>query len=101
MLFWFALGCSEPSPSPVTEPPAISPTQGQAAPPVTDLSPAKHALLIVIDTLRADALARAQTPNLDQISQQGDAVERAWSAGTWTVPSVMRRGRAAPPRREL
>lgn len=89
MLFWFALGCSEPSPSPVTEPQAISPTQEQTAPPITALSPAKHALLIVIDTLRADALAQAQTPNLDQIAQQGDAVERAWSAGTWTVPSVI------------
>jgi hypothetical protein len=52
-------------------------------------APARHGLLIVIDTLRADALAEAETPNLDALAASGDAVERAWSAGTWTVPSVV------------
>lgn len=50
---------------------------------------ARHAVLIVIDTLRADALAAARTPAIDALAAGGDRVERAWSAGTWTVPSVI------------
>jgi arylsulfatase A-like enzyme len=46
-------------------------------------------VLVVIDTLRADAVAAAATPNIDRIAAQGDAVPRAWAAGTWTVPSTI------------
>jgi hypothetical protein len=64
----------EPAPTPAPKPPVRAP---------------KHALVILIDTLRADALAEATTPNIDAIAAKGDAVAHAWSAGTWTVPSVV------------
>lgn len=51
--------------------------------------PARHALVLVIDTLRADVLAEVHTPTIDRLQSQGAAVPRAWSAGTWTVPSVI------------
>ena len=51
--------------------------------------PKKHAVLLVIDTTRADALAEANTPVLDGLAAAGDSVPHAWSAGTWTVPSVI------------
>ncbi|MCB9745277.1 MAG: sulfatase-like hydrolase/transferase [Alphaproteobacteria bacterium] len=51
--------------------------------------PARNALIIIIDTLRADALAAAATPHIDSIAQAGQSVARAWSAGTWTAPSVI------------
>lgn len=50
---------------------------------------ARNALLIVIDTTRADALEAAATPRIDALASSGAAVPRAWSAGTWTVPSVI------------
>ncbi len=49
----------------------------------------KHALLIVVDTLRAGAVQRASTPNLDSIGLRGGAASRAWAAGTWTAPSMV------------
>ena len=48
-----------------------------------------HALVIVVDTLRADAVETARTPNLDKLAQEGDRVAQAWSPSTWTAPSVM------------
>jgi len=48
-----------------------------------------HVMVVVIDTLRADAVARAHTPHLDALAASGDAVERAWAPGTWTIPSVI------------
>lgn len=51
--------------------------------------PAKHVLLVLVDTLRADRQERAQTPVLDELARRGARVPRAWSAGTWTVPSVV------------
>jgi arylsulfatase A-like enzyme len=45
-------------------------------------------LVILIDTLRADALAAAETPVIDELAQNGSSVRHAWSAGTWTAPSV-------------
>jgi hypothetical protein len=53
------------------------------------VAPKTHVLIVVVDTLRADALSRADTPNLDALATAGDAVERAWAPGTWTVPSVI------------
>ena len=50
--------------------------------------PAQHAVVIVLDTTRADTLRAARTPNLDALVASGASVERAWSAGTWTVPST-------------
>lgn len=80
MWIWMLLACTETPAPPASPPPP-------AAPPPTGT--AKHALLVVVDTLRADALARANTPNIDALAARGDQVERAWSAGTWTVPSVV------------
>lgn len=62
---------------------------GNAGPASPSPAVARHALLLVVDTLRADALAAAETPHLDAIAARGDAVERAWSSSTWTVPSVV------------
>ena len=50
--------------------------------------PLKHAVIIVIDTTRDDALREAYTPHLDGLAEQGQRLERAWSSGTWTVPGV-------------
>ena len=49
----------------------------------------RHVVLVVIDTLRSDAVARAHTPVLDSLARSGSTVERAWSPGTWTVPSMV------------
>ena len=71
------------------EPPPEAPEALPEAP-VADLAgPPKHALVLVIDTLRADALAEADTPVLDALAAHGDQAARAWSGGTWTVPSVV------------
>ena len=51
--------------------------------------PPQHAVLIVIDTLRADMLEKASTPNLDGLAARGQQPEIAWSSGTWTAPSVI------------
>lgn len=51
--------------------------------------PVKHAVVIVTDTTRADVLRAARTPRLDALRARGARVERAWSAGTWTVPSTV------------
>jgi arylsulfatase A-like enzyme len=58
------------------------------APPPPVVEPRKHAVVLVIDTLRADAVVKADTPALDAIAARGDVVAHAVSAGTWTVPSV-------------
>ncbi len=50
---------------------------------------AKHAVVIVIDTLRADRAAKADTPNLDAMSAESVTWKRAWTTSTWTVPSVI------------
>lgn len=60
--------------------------------------PVRHALVIVIDTTRADLLAEAHTPQLDALSMAGASVARSWSAGTWTVPSVISLWTGAPVR---
>ncbi len=57
--------------------------------PAVSATPRQHAVLIVIDTLRDDAVTAARTPVLDGLAARGQRVERAWSAGTWTVPSVV------------
>lgn len=57
--------------------------------PPTGTPSAKNAVLIVLDTTRADAVQRASTPRLDALATAGARVERSWSGGTWTVPSVV------------
>ena len=49
----------------------------------------RHAVFIVVDTLRADRQQRARTPVMDTLAREGARVPMAWSAGSWTVPSVV------------
>lgn len=58
--------------------------------------PFDHVVVIVIDTLREDRALAADTPVLDGLATQGVRAERAWSAGTWTVPSVISLFSGAP-----
>lgn len=85
-------GTSPAEPPAELVPPTGTDAQAVAPPPVaqtpSDLVP-QHVVVILIDTLRADALARAHTPNLDAIAAEGLVVERAWSTTTWTVPAVI------------
>jgi arylsulfatase A-like enzyme len=53
---------------------------------------APNLLLIVLDTVRADALSgygytRATTPNLDKLAERGLRFQNARVPGTWTLPS--------------
>lgn len=52
----------------------------------------RSAVLIVVDTLRADHLGtyghdRDTTPHLDARAAQGHVFEHAWSTSSWTLPS--------------
>jgi arylsulfatase A-like enzyme len=67
---------------------STAPVETEAAP-APRFEPKRHAIVILIDTLRADAVAKANTPVLDGLAAKGDSVPMAWSAGTWTVPSVI------------
>ena len=67
-----------------TEPPAEP-----APPPPPPRDPPRNAVVIVIDTLRADSLVAAETPRLDALAASGWQSPHTWSAGTWTVPSVI------------
>ena len=60
--------------------------------PAADASPSRLAILISIDTLRANRLhaygnPRDTSPNLDDLARQGVRFERAIAASPWTVPS--------------
>ncbi|WP_225741253.1 sulfatase [Halorussus halophilus] len=52
-----------------------------------------NVLLLIFDTLRADAIARddrefsVETPAMDHIAEQGTAFENAFSVGPWTPPA--------------
>jgi len=46
-------------------------------------------LLLVVDTLRADALGRGITPNMDALAGRGTVYEKAWSTSSWTSPGVV------------
>ena len=53
--------------------------------------PVPNVLLLVLDTVRADALSsygyhRPTTPHLDQFAERGVRFERAMSASPWTLP---------------
>lgn len=59
----------------------------------TDAAPtgAPDVLLIVIDTLRADALANAErdAPNIAALARDSLVFERAYANAAWTLPSMM------------
>lgn len=74
MFAWVWLACATDGPG-----------AGGSPPP----EPARHALVLIVDTLRRDAVVRADAPAYDALVAAGDEVPHAWSAGTWTVPSVI------------
>jgi arylsulfatase A-like enzyme len=54
--------------------------------------PVKRVVLVVIDTLRADALGcygygRPTTPSIDALAQEGVRFDRFYAASSWTLPS--------------
>jgi arylsulfatase A-like enzyme len=49
----------------------------------------RNAVLIVIDTLRDDALVHATTPAIDSLVARGERAPLAWSSDTWTGGSVV------------
>ncbi|MFC6825504.1 sulfatase [Halopelagius fulvigenes] len=56
------------------------------------MTPRPNVVLLVFDTLRADALScydddAVETPNLDRIAESGTRFESAFSAGAWTPPA--------------
>jgi arylsulfatase A-like enzyme len=49
-------------------------------------------LLVTVDSLRADARSRAETPTLDRLAQRGTEFEQAYAHGNWTpfsFPSIL------------
>jgi len=88
-LFWIGACQTEPAGQP-------DPVSIEKSTPTAHRNHAKHALLIVIDTLRADAQTAAQTPVIDTLAAQGTSVPKAWAAGTWTAPSVFSLFTGAP-----
>ena len=51
------------------------------------------AVVIVVDTMRADHLScygysRATTPSIDALAARGTRFDSAWSSSSWTVPAV-------------
>jgi arylsulfatase A-like enzyme len=88
------LGCGgSEAPSaaaPAVAPPRAALTQDRApATPAATAVEARHVVIILVDTLRADVLEQAQTPRIDALAAEGLVVERAWSTTTWTVPAVV------------
>jgi len=78
------LACTQSDPSVKAE--KQTPNQAEAF--LIENQP-RNVLFLLIDTLRADALQEAHTPAIDALAARGAIAERAWSAGTWTVPSVI------------
>ncbi len=74
-----------------SEAPAIPPVRRAGSD-----APFQHVVLVVIDTLRADVARTAHTPNMDALAAAGERVDRAWSSGTWTAPSVVSLFTGAP-----
>lgn len=85
-LLWL-LCCTPEAPLEAEPGPDVGPEAPPSPARTLRKDPPRNAVLIVIDTLRADVLAEADTPNIDSLGQQRSA--RAWSSGTWTVPSVV------------
>jgi membrane-anchored protein YejM (alkaline phosphatase superfamily) len=75
--------------TPLPSAPVIQENQTPVLPDLNSGSVPRHALVVIIDTLRADAVDAAHTPVLDKLAQDGARAELAWASGTWTVPSVI------------
>jgi hypothetical protein len=60
---------------------------------IDEQRPPRRVVLVLMDTLRADALScygssRARTPTLDGLASQGVRFERSYSQSHWTRPSL-------------
>ena len=65
---------------------------GDSRTPPSEKAPPPSLLLVVIDTLRADAVSvygevQGTTPNLDALAASGERYTRAYAPSPWTVPS--------------
>jgi hypothetical protein len=71
--------------------PRIAPVLRMTTPPPGEAADHASVLLIVIDTLRADAVSRlaegGTTPNLARFARDAVLFENAYSAAPWTTPS--------------
>jgi hypothetical protein len=72
---WVALGCTFSCNQEPKGLPASQATQ-------------QDVILIVIDTLRGDSLARSHTPRIDALAEAGQQT-LAWAPSTWTSPSTL------------
>lgn len=83
-----ACSAGEGSPSSIVAPPAPAPERVSWKP-----SAPVNVVLIVIDTLRADAVfdpgGRYDTPNIDRLAHEGIAFPHTFSAAPMTLPSHM------------
>lgn len=59
----------------------------------------RHVVVVIVDTLREDALRRARTPTLDGLAATGAQRTWAWAPSTWTAPSVVSLFTGMPVRR--
>lgn len=49
----------------------------------------KNVVILLVDTLRFDAMEKAAMPTFAGVARRSLVVDRAWAASTWTVPSVI------------
>ena len=99
MLATLLLACGAGVETPETPAEAFSPVSAESeasqAEPLealvdfSEIPAPRHAVVLLIDTLRSDALAEAHTPTIDALRQGGVSPTLHWSAGTWTVPSIV------------
>ena len=66
---------------------------GSGLDPTPDTGRRPDVVLVVLDTLRADALSfygadREVAPFLSSLAREGTLFERAWSTSTWTAPAT-------------
>lgn len=76
-------GPGDPSKGPEGEEPSV------ASIPALPRGVQRHAVVVVIDTLRHDALQRARTPVIDALEAGGAQRTWAWAPSTWTAPSIV------------
>ena len=84
-----ALGGCAGSPEPPDAPAGQAVNNGVHEGVSGDTKAPRHVVFIVVDTLRADVMERANVPNLRALAAEGRSPALTWAAGTWTVPSVV------------
>jgi len=89
------LACSRGTPEPAAPRTRYTPSTtvrstvpAPAGPVVVAPGAMRNVVVIVVDTLRDDAVQRADTPTIDGLVARGAQRSWAWAASTWTAPSV-------------